>query len=176
VREPSTEELRQAIAGHGRPAGLLAAVVPLRAMAPALELRCPHCAEVLGLCRRLRVTVGRPFEECPKCRAFVGRPSTNEWDLLGPGGKILWFAELLAPFLALGLVPALAYWALAFRDGSGDQRILVALLCASPAVILMLPLAHALRAIRRSRARMADPMYRARLIEFGRRTTSAGPS
>lgn len=144
-------------------------------MAPAIELRCPDCAEVLALCSRLRSTVGRPFEECPKCRAFVGRPSTNEWDLLKSGGRALWIAELVAPFLALGLVPALAYWALAFRDGKGNLSILVALLFAGPAVVLVMPLSHALRAIRRSRARMADPMYRARLIEFGRRT-SVGPS
>ena len=127
-------------------------------------------------CRRFRWTVGRPFEECPKCRTLVGRPSSHEWDLLGPGGKVSWIADLSTPFLVVGLVPALAYWVLVFRDGRGDLGVLVTLLCAGLTILALLPLSRALRAIRRSRARMADPMYRARLLEFGRRTPSVGRS
>ena len=124
--------------------------------------------------RRVRPAVGRPFEECPRCRTFVQRPATDEWDLLGLGGKCSWILAELAPFLGLGLVPAFAYWALAFRGGRGNPDLLLALACASPLLVTALPLALALRAIRRSRARMTDPMYRARLMEFRRRTPSGG--
>lgn len=142
-------------------------------MARARELRCPGCGEVLPQSRRVRATVGPPFEECSKCHALVSRPFTNEWDLLGPGRKALCIVDRVAPFVVLGLVPGLAYWAFAFREGRDDPNLLLALLCAGPVLVALLPLSAALRAIRRSRARMADPMYRARLIEFGRRAPAA---
>jgi len=115
------------------------------------------------------LSVGSPFQECSKCRTQVSRPSTNEWALLGSGEKTYWLCDRIAPFLLLGLAPALAYWALVIRDGTGDTRVLIALLSGGPLLLLFFPLSGALHAIRRSRARMADPMYRARLIEFGRR-------
>lgn len=144
------------------------AILP-RAMARYLELRCPTCVEVFARIRTVRLAVGRPFEECPKCRTPVGRPSTNEWDLLGPGEKLFWLAARSALSIVIGLVPALAYGTLAYEGGAGDLRILLALALAGPALVLFFPLSGALHAIRRSRARMADPMYRARMVEFARR-------
>lgn len=144
-------------------------------MAP-VELRCPDCAQVLARVRRARLTVGRPFEECAKCRTLVSRPATNEWDLLGAAGKTAWIVDRMAPLFVLGLVPAGAYWALGPRDGAEGTRTLLVLLCAGPALMGGLALSLARRAIRRSRARMADPMYRARLVEFGRRAPSAARS
>jgi hypothetical protein len=116
------------------------------------------------------LTVGSPFRECPRCRAPVSRPSTNEWTLLGPGEKAYWLADRFAKYLALGLLPALAYWAFAVRAGKGQPRILLVLLAGGPIFGLGFGLSSALHDIRRSRARMADPMYRARLMEFGRRS------
>lgn len=134
-----------------------------------IDLSCPSCEQVLGRVRP-RLAVGRPFEECPKCRTLVERPASKEWDLLGPGEKLYWLVDRSLPFLAIGLVPGLAYWALAFREGSGDLRVLVALLAAGPLLVALFPLPSATSAIRRSRRRMADPMYRARLVEFERRS------
>jgi len=140
----------------------------------APEFRCPACSQVLGRFRRARLAVGCPFLECPRCHAYAERPATNEWALLGPGERAFWLADRLAPFLVVGLVPALAYWALVLRDGRGDPRTWIALLCAGPFLVACLPLSSALGIIRRSRTRMGDPMYRARLIEFSRRVASAG--
>jgi hypothetical protein len=89
---------------------------------------------------RARLAVGRPFEECPKCRTLVGRPSSKEWDLLGPGEKLYWLVDRSMPFLVFGLVPGLVYWALAFREGQGDLRVLVALLSAGPLLVALFPL------------------------------------
>jgi hypothetical protein len=139
-------------------------------MGSSVELRCPTCVAVLARIRRARLSVGRPFEECPKCRSYVSRPSTKEWDLLGPLEKAYWLADRVAPYLLVGLVPALAYWALAFRSGDGELRVLLGLLALGPILVAFFPLPGALQAIRRSRARMADPMYRARLVDFERRT------
>lgn len=140
-----------------------------RPMPRRVELSCPSCSQVLGRFRA-RLAVGRPFEECPKCRTLVGRPSSKEWDLLGPGEKLYWLVDRSMPFLVFGLVPGLVYWALAFREGQGDLRVLVALLSAGPLLVALFPLPGATSEIRRSRRRMADPMYRARLVEFERRS------
>jgi hypothetical protein len=99
---------------------------------------------------------------------------------LGPGEKAVWLVSRIAPFLVLGLVPALAYWAFASGglsgglggEASGEARTLLALACAGPILLAFLPFSGALQAIRRSHARMADPMYRARLIEFSRKVSS----
>jgi len=114
------------------------------------------------------LNVGSPFQECPKCRSHVSRPATNEWALLGAGQKVYWLGVRILPFALIGLVPALVYWQTTFRGGDGQLPVLVALLAAGPVLLAYLPLANALHSIRRSRARMADPMYRARLIAFGR--------
>ncbi len=94
----------------------------------------------------------------------MGAPRTGE--------KAYWVADRIAPFLVAGVVPALAYWGLAFNEGSGDRRTLIALLCAGPIFVAFLPISSAMRLVRRSRARMADPMYRARLIAFSRSASS----
>ena len=138
-------------------------------MTPALEIRCPSCTQVLARVRSTRTAVGRPFEECRTCRTFVGRPATNEWALMGAGRRALWVVDRVAPYLVIGLVPAALYWALYVRLGEGDARVLMALLAAGPPVLAALPAWTARLAIRRSHARMSDPMYRARLVEFGRR-------
>ena len=134
----------------------------------AAELRCPACAVPVGRVRR-RLTVGSPFEECPKCRALVGRPSTKEWDLLRAGEKLGWFVDRAAPFLVLGIAPGLAYPWLVSPEEHADPWILIALLCAGPLLLGSIALSGTQRIIRRSRSRMADPMYRARLVEFERR-------
>ena len=141
-------------------------------MPPAFEIICPSCSGLVARVRRARLTIGRPFEECPKCRTLVNRPATHEWDLLGAGRKAYWVADRLARYLAYGLVPALAYWAVFFRDGAGDKRILLGLLGAGVVLVVLFPLSASLNAIRRSRSRMSDPMYRARLIEFMRHAPS----
>jgi len=138
----------------------------------AVDLGCSGCSEVAARFRRVRLAIGRPFEECPKCRTLVGRPATNEWDLLRPVEKASWLASRVVPFLLAGFLPGAAYWAFAFRSGGGDRLTLLVLLCAVPTLLVLFSLTGGVRAIRRSRTRMADPMYRARLIQFSRKTLS----
>lgn len=142
-------------------------LVYLRSM-PRLELRCPTCSLVLARLRRVRTSVGRPFEECQKCRTFVARPATNEWPLMGPFRKVLWLVDRVLPFVVLGLTPGTAYWVLLSSRGNGDRQVLLALAIGVPVVLALSAFWVARHTIRRSRARMADPMYRARLVEFGR--------
>ncbi|HEX6885998.1 MAG TPA: hypothetical protein VF530_21670 [Planctomycetota bacterium] len=139
-------------------------------MSSLLELRCPGCAHVLSV-PRARTAVGRPFEDCPRCRAPVERPGASEWDLLGSGRRWLWVLDRIAPFLVLGLLPGVAYAWFVQRPGQGEPYVLGALLAGGPLLAATWPVWRVRVAIRRSRARMADPMYRARLIELGRRAT-----
>ncbi len=140
-------------------------------MASAIELCCPRCSQVLGRSRRARIDVGRPFEECPRCRVFVERPRCTEWDLLGAGEKAAFLADRLAPFLVLGLVPALAGYALGLRSGAPDLRLVLGLFLGGLFVLGFFPVANVLHTVRRSRSRMSDPMYRARLVEYGRKAS-----
>jgi hypothetical protein len=137
-------------------------------MARSVELRCLACAHAFGRERPARVSVASPFRDCPRCGAPVRRPAASEWTLLGPGERAYWFVDRIAPFVVLGLLPALLYWALVVRSGGGDPRLLAALLVLGPLVCAALPVAGARTAVRRSRARMSDPMYRARLLAFER--------
>jgi len=140
-------------------------------MPAKVELSCPDCQSVLARVRRVRLAVGRPFEECPRCRTLVARPATNEWDLLEGHRKATWLLDRTVPLVLLALAPAGAYWWTSMRPGSGDVRVLAALVALGLALTL-LGLGPTRSAIRRSRARMSDPMYRARLLEFGRRVRS----
>jgi hypothetical protein len=134
-------------------------------MARTSELRCPECGVVLGRLPR-RPAIGRVFEECPRCRTLVRRPTVQEWDLLQSREKLWWMIDRVVPPLVLGLVPAGACWA---TKREGDGRALLLLAVAGLVVGSVAALARVRGAVRRSRRRMADPMYRARLIELGRR-------
>jgi hypothetical protein len=131
-------------------------------------LLCPTCDQPAGRAPRGRVSVDRPFEECPHCRAVVTRPGAGEWDLLAAPRRIEWLAERLLLPVAIGGLPGLALFAWPPPDGQGWLQ--------RPLVVLALGLGTGLLAgilrvqapIRRSRSRMGDPMYRARLVAFER--------
>lgn len=148
----------------------------LRRMSPTLH--CTSCDESLGRTARGRVSVDRPFEECPRCRVVVARPGAGEWDLLAPPRRLEWIAERLAPPLVLGAAPGLALLAWQPDDGGAREGWFE-----RPLVVLAIGLVLGLVAgwtrvqgrIRRSRARMNDPMYRARLVAFERRALATDP-
>jgi len=113
--------------------------------------------------------IGPPFEECPRCRALIPRPGALEWDLLGPRGRLRWTLARLLPWsLALGL-PVLGYGLLGYRGEPGQARTLAGLGACALVLFLALPVPALRRIVRRSRLRMSDPMYRARLVAFERR-------
>lgn len=154
----------------GPGSGAARAGYPPRPMAAFVELHCPSCTAFIARLRRSRVAVGSPFEQCARCGALVSRPSVNEWDLLGAGAKAYWLADAVGPFVALGLVPALAYLiAGPLAQGTRDPRVLLALALGGPLILGSLRALGVLQVIQRSRRRMGDPMYRARLVEYGRR-------
>ncbi len=139
-------------------------------MARFIELRCTSCDGVLSRVRQARVVIGSPFQECPRCGAFVPRESFSEWDVLGTSAKARYLAEGLALFLALGALPGLIYLLAALVQGKEyDWRVLVGLLVAGSLLVGALPVIGLVRTVKRSRQRLADPMYRAKLVEFGRR-------
>lgn len=108
------------------------------------EHRCESCGEVVGSSRRTHPASGRPFSERPK-----------------------YSASRAAFALALGLLPALVFALGAIGSGHGVGRLTL-LSCASVGLVVGAGvwLARLMGEVRRSRKRVADPMYRARLMEF----------
>lgn len=141
-----------------------------------VEHRCPACDVVVGTARRDRPAIGRPFAECPRCGGFVSRAPYEEWALMKPGTRLAFVASKGTFALALGLLPALALGLFAaFGGGESIERmtlVAVAVLGAVASAVVRFALLS--REVRRSQSRMADPMYRAKLAEFGMRTSGAG--
>lgn len=131
------------------------------------EQRCLACGRAAPAAARARPAIGVPFEACPACAGFVPRPSLHEWELMGPATRLACLAPQLALVLALGLLPALAVAGATLA--SGGARDPLALLWAAGlglAFVLGLWLARVASDVRRSRRRLNDPMYRAKLAKF----------
>jgi len=136
-------------------------------MARLVELRCTSCDSFLSRIRSTGMVIGSPFQECPRCGAFVERNRCREWDLFDVAAKTGYFLGSLGAWLALGLLPGLIYLLVRGRDF--DPRWLALALVAGPLFAAAIPALGLAQRVRRSRARMSDPMYRAKLLEFGRR-------
>jgi len=63
----------------------------------------------------------------------------------------------------------LGYGLLGYRGEPGQARTLAGLGACALVLFLALPVPALRRIVRRSRLRMSDPMYRARLVAFERR-------
>ena len=136
-------------------------------MKSVIEHVCPGCEQVLGRTRHTRATVGRPFDECPRCHVFVSRAPYNEWALMSSADKagILGLQGCVA--LSLGLAPA----AIAGVVGLLARReldTLTLLIVAGIGLLVALTswMARLTSTLRRSRRRMTDPMFQARLVQF----------
>ena len=135
---------------------------------PEIVSRCGSCGTVVDRARRSTPAIGRPITKCPKCGAWVERSSFNEWDLFSPPEKMRHVGEKGALLVGLGIAPALLYAVAALvRRGAYDPLVLAALVGVGLLLAIGGLSARVGRDIRRSRSRMADPIYRAQLVEFG---------
>ncbi len=143
-------------------------------MSPPIEHRCRGCGTLVASSRRTRPAIGPPFAPCPRCGGFVARPPFQEWVLLGALGRMRCLGLPAGIALVTGLIPALGYAGvgLALPHGRDPVWLLIVAgvgLCVSVAIWL----ASLSRDVRRSQRRMADPMYRAKLVEFELATQGA---
>lgn len=137
--------------------------------ARTLEHRCPKCRAVVGRSRVTRTPIGKPFVVCSTCDTFVPCEPFNEWDFLDRGakGRLLMIVGL--QILVFGAIPALLYGvADVARRGDYDVRLLLIALAAGLVGVALVRGAAFSAQVARSRRRVADPMYRAKLVEFGR--------
>ncbi len=134
-----------------------------------VELRCASCGALVGHVPDVRVAIGSPFQDCPGCGALVSRAPMNEWDFLAVGARARYGFERAAWSLALALLPALLYLVGARLLGRAtDPWILGAALALGLFGLGIHPALQGMRSVRRSRRRLADPMYRAKLMQFER--------
>jgi hypothetical protein len=127
---------------------------------------CPDCGEPIRVAAGRRA-IDKPFFECLGCGAFVPRPGANEWDLLPRGERARHVTRATAIALATGVAFGLAYVAFALGQGRGWQPAeALVFVGAGVAVGGFAVGSRLVAAIQRSRRRLGDPMYRARLIEF----------
>ena len=122
---------------------------------------------MLGRARRVPVAIGRPFAEC-QCGAYVERAPFNEWDLLSPRVKLGFVGKEVALAVSFGLLPALLYLLFARLSGGGyETKRALMLVAAGLLGFGAFRLSRVGREIGRSRQRLGDPMYLAKLAEFG---------
>lgn len=144
-----------------------------------VELRCVACDTLVGRVPAVRVAIGSPFQECPECGALVARGPVNEWDFLAAGARARYGLERAARVVGLSLLPGLVYLAATRIGGrpieawSLGATLVLGILLATPLA------AHGVQSVRRSRRRLMDPMYRAKLMAFERanlaRSRAAAP-
>jgi hypothetical protein len=133
---------------------------------------CPDCGEPIRVAPG-RHAIDKPFFEGLGCGAFVARPGANEWDLLPRTQRLRHVTRATAVALVTGVVFGLAYLAFAFGQGAGWRpREALVFVGAGAAVGGFAVGSRLLSAIQRSRRRLDDPMYRARLIEFEMETAT----
>ena len=126
---------------------------------------CPRCGSPLGASSG-RSSIDGPLQPCPRCGGIVLRDGSNEWDLLGSGKKTAIVARRAFAALTIGLIGPLAYLGAAVSSGRDWQPRYALLSLAIGWVLAGSWQASSLLArIRRSRRRMGDPMYLAKLVE-----------
>ncbi len=133
-----------------------------------VEHRCPQCQTVVGRSRVTRTPIGKPFVVCWTCEAFVPCGPFNEWGFLDPPTKLRYLATVGLQAFVFGVIPGLLYGVgdVVLR-GDYDMRIFLIVLGAGLLVIAGLRFLEFSWHVRRSQRRVADPMYRAKLVEFG---------
>ncbi len=114
-------------------------------------------------------TVGMPFETCAACGVPVPRPPRNEWSLMSSGDKSRLVGTAFARALSIGLLPALAYGLSLFVGSTAPNatRTVLVLGGVGSALACGVVIARLAKDVGRSRRRMSDPMYLARLAEYG---------
>ena len=134
------------------------------------EYRCPGCHALLGSTTHRKLTLGAPFLECT-CGTFAARPPFCEWDMLEPPGKANFLGRGVV-WLLSGMIPGLLY-ALGSILLERPYSMLVFLIGVGVGALVAggVWLASASQEIRRSRRRMRDLMYRAKLVEYGTQAT-----
>jgi hypothetical protein len=138
-----------------------------------VEHRCPDCENVVSRTTRRRATVGRPFEECARCGAYVARTPYEEWALMRRSTRTRILASSAALALALGLAPGAAMVTAALLA----RRPLEAPLIVSAiglAVGLGAWISWLARLVGPSRRRMRDPWYQAKLAQFAIQSAKRG--
>lgn len=112
-------------------------------------------------------SIGRPFDECMTCGRLVSRSRFTEWGLMKSSTKLRCLGAAAIGWLGMGVLATLvlALGVVIFGRPLDVKNVLTV-------AVVVLVLAGALQGSRfskelnRSRARMSDPMYRAKLIEF----------
>lgn len=151
-------------------------------MPPLVEHACRGCARTLLVVKDGPVRFGRPFLECPDCGALTPCAAFDEWSLMSASDRARLVGSGAAYALALGLLPALLYALVGILRGAAAPPLhLVLAATIGVALVAGIWAARLSEAIRRSRRRMSDPMYLAKLAEFGMQAgesdaTSAGSS
>jgi len=142
-------------------------------MRRVLEHRCPECDHLVSSTTRTRATVGRPFDECARCGAYVARTPYEEWALMKRSTRARILLSSLALAVALGLAPgaALAASALLAQRPLQDAFAVAAI---GLLVALGLWIAWLARALGPSRRRLRDPWYQAKLAQFAIQSAKRG--
>jgi hypothetical protein len=141
--------------------------------ARVLEHRCPDCDHVVSSTRRTRATVGRPFEECARCGAYVARVPYEEWALMKPTTRTRIVLSSAGLALVLGLAPGGALAAAAFY-AKRDLREAIVVGAIGLAVALSLWVTWLARQVGPSRRRLRDPWYQAKLAQFAIQSAKRG--
>ena len=138
------------------------------ALDPLIEHRCPGCQALLGSSKRRPVHIGVPFLECTRCGSFVQRQAHHEWDMLPPATKLRYVGKTGFVWFLAGAIPGLLYGitAMVFFGGFHPLALLISVTVGA-VLALALWLGLVSKEVHRSRRRMGDPMYQAKLVEFG---------
>lgn len=113
-------------------------------------------------------SIDKPLQQCASCAGIVLRPGANEWDLLRTSQKLGYVAHYA--FVALVMGPVLPLVHLAAELGAGGSwqaEHSLMWLAAGWVLAGVWQGSRLLTRIRHSRRRMGDPMYLAKLVEYG---------
>ena len=133
-----------------------------------VEHACRGCARTLLVVPDGPVRIGRPFLECVDCGTLTPCPAFDEWSLMSARDRLRLVGSGAAYAIALGLLPALLYALVGIVRGSAAPPLHLVLAAAlGVALATGIWAARLADVVRRSRRRMTDPMYLAKLAEFG---------
>jgi len=136
-------------------------------------ITCPRCQverQELGL---TRPPVGPPFEHCPACGELTARPGYNEWALLGPSVRLGHLLRRTLRAASFGVLPVLLYLGFNLSGGLAvDLLVVLALSALGLGAAGTWVVTRTAGEIARSRRRMTDPMYLAKLAKFAKSSTA----
>jgi hypothetical protein len=135
---------------------------------------CPACRTRRSGGRRA-ATVGRPFDECSSCGSFVTRDGFNEWDLMSAAARTRCLFGVAVTALLVGVAVAIVATLLSRAlDRALEPAAVIGILAVGVGLAGAWLTSRLSQAVRRSRSRMSDPMYRARLVEYELAMQSGG--